>query len=68
MMFGSDGAIARSPIDSVAPSLSNTGFHVTPLFTVFQMPPDATPMKMMCGFASTASTSSMRPPYEAGPM
>jgi hypothetical protein len=68
MMFGSDGAIARSPIESDVPCASKTGFQVTPLFTVLKIPPEAAPTKMVEGFPTTASTSSMRPPNAAGPI
>src|SRR5438876_3361511 len=57
-----------SPIDSADPSRSNTGVHVTPLLTVLNTPPDAVPTKMIEGLPTTASTSSMRPPNDAGPM
>src|SRR5262249_51776066 len=66
--FGSEGAIAMSPIDKAVPSRSNTGVHVTPLLTLLNTPPDPVPTKMIDAFPGSASTSSMRPPKEAGPI
>ena len=67
-MFGSDGAIAISPIESDPPSRSKTGFHVVPPLTVLKIPPDAAAMKMIFGFDATASASSNPPAGAAGPI
>ena len=67
-MFGSDGAMAMSPIESADASRSKVVVQVTPLFTLLNTPPDAVPTKIVDGLPGTASMSSMRPPNEAGPM
>src|SRR5215203_2208771 len=55
-------------MESAPPSASNTAVHVTPALTVLKMPPDAVATNMIEGLSTTASMSSMRPPYDEGPM
>ena len=64
---GSEGAMARSPIEEFS-SLSKTGVNVTPPLVVFQTPPEAAPTKNVSGLFSTTAISSMRPPMMAGPI
>src|SRR5438876_5160464 len=68
MTFGSEGAMAMSPIESAEASRSNVVVQVTPLFTLLKTPPEAVPTNIVDGLPGTASMSSMRPPDDAGPM
>jgi hypothetical protein len=66
-MFGSLGATATSPIDTVR-SCSNWCSNVTPLFTVLRSPPEAVAAHQVLWSFSFTAIAVMRPPMLAGPM
>lgn len=67
MIFGSDADTANDPMLCV-PSLSNSGVHVFPAFSVFQKPLVANEAHMMFLFPETPSTSVHLPEMISGPM
>ena len=58
--------IATAPIFKIGCS-SKTGVQLTPLLFVFQTPPDAAPIQILFGFATSTSMEVTRPLIEAGP-
>src|SRR5947209_10137532 len=66
-MFGSDGATATQPRETVD-SWSKRWVKLKPLLMVFSRPPEAVATKKVLGSDSTTAKSTIRPPMPAGPM